>query len=140
MEQVEMKMDIENHNIQIEQYLDETAAEFDRIVEAGQRKRRRIIRWSALTGAAVAASIALLLWIPLRRPSSGTPLTPIQIAEGIRQIGLLDLGDIESITATPMETHAILTARLKDGSTCSYILQFDEKEGTPTLLAYQPNE
>lgn len=140
MEQVEMNMDMENRNRQIEQYLDEAEAEFDRIVEAGQQKRRRIIRWSALTGAAVAASFALLLWMPLRRPSSGTPLTPIQIAEGIRQIGLLDLGDIESIVATPMETHAILTARLKDGTTCTYILKFDEEEGTATLLAYNTND
>jgi len=134
-------MDQEARNQLIEQYLDASEAEFDRIVEAGGRKRRRrIIRWTALLGSAAAAGIALLLWLAPAHPSSGTLLTPVQIAEGIQQMTLLDIGDIASIEATPFETHALLTAHLKDGSTCSYILQFDDEEGTTTLLAYTDDE
>ena len=33
-----------------------------------------------------------------------------------------------------------LTARLKDGSTCSYILECNDAEGTTTLLAYTNNK
>ena len=62
--------------------------------------------------------------------------TPIQIAEGIQQMMLLDIGDIDSIVATPYESYAILTAQLKDGSTCAYILKFNDDLGTPMLLAY----
>ena len=71
--------------------------------------------------------------------TAGNQLTPIQIAEGIEQMMLLDIGDIDSIVATPEGSHAVLTARLKDGSTCSFILRFDKQDGTTTLLAYNNN-
>ena len=134
-------MDQEERNQLIEQYLDASEAEFDRILEAGERKRRRrIIRWTALLGSAAAACIALLLWLAPAHPSSDTLLSPVQIAEGIRQMMLLDIGDIDSIVATPKDSYAILTARLKDGSTCSYILKCNDAEGTTTLLAYTNNK
>ena len=136
-----MTMDQEARNKLIEQYLDASEAEFDRILEAGERKRRRrIIRWTALAGCAAAAGIALLVWLTPAHPSSDTLLSPVQIAEGIQQMNLLDIGDITSIEATPYASYAILTAHLKDGSTCSYILQFDDEAGTTTLLAYTDNE
>ena len=130
-------MDKETRDSLIEQYLDEAEVAFDRLLEAGEKKRhRRIVRWTACAGAAVAAGIALLLWLVPMRPAAGSPLTPLQIAEGIQQMMLLDIGDIESIVATPTDSYAILTARLKDGNTCSYILKCNDDEGTTTLLAY----
>ena len=131
MEKDEMTMDKEL----IDRYLDDAEAEFDRVLAAGERKRR-IVRWSALAGIAAAAAVALLLWLAPARPAPSSPLTPIQIAEGIQQMMLLDIGDIESIVATPGDNCAILTAHLKDGKTCSYILTCNEDEGTTSLLAY----
>lgn len=118
---------------------DEAEAEFDRMLEAGERTRRRkLVRWTSLAGAAVAAGIALLLWlVPMRKEK---PLTPIQIAEGIEQMMLLDIGDIESIVVKPTDSYAILTAHLKDGSTCSYILRCNDDDGTTTLLACTNNK
>ena len=111
-------------------------AEFDRIVAAAESgRRRKMARWPLWTAAA-AAAVALLLWLVPTRRGAADPLTPIQIAEGIQQMMLLDIGDIESIEAVPKDSYAILTARLKDGSTCSYIMKCDEVEGTTTLLAY----
>ena len=134
-----MTMDIEKHEW-IDRYLDEGEAAFDRILADGERKRnRRIIRWSAVLGAACAAAVALLFWLVPTRRVQENPMTPIQIAEGIRQMMLLDIGDIDSIVATPKDSYAILTARLKDGSTCSYILKCNDAEGTTTLLAYTNN-
>ena len=136
-----MNMDIEAHNKLIEQYLNDAEAEFDRLVEEGGRKRnRKIVRWTALAGTSIAACAALLLWLVPMHPASGQPLTPVQIAEGIQQMMLLDIGDIESIVATPGDSYAILTARLKDGNTCSYILRCNDEEGTTTLLAYTDNQ
>ena len=134
-----MTMDIEHRKL-IDRYLDEGEAEFDRILAEGESKRRRkIIRWTALAGTACAAAVALLLWLVPARKAAENPLTPIQIAEGIQQMMLLDIGDVDSIVATPKDSYAILTARLKDGSTCSYILKCNDAEGTATLLAYTDN-
>ena len=131
-----MTMDIEKRAL-IDRYLDGGEAEFDRILAEGESQRRRkMIRWSAVLGAASAAVVALVLWLVPTHKAPENPLTPIQIAEGIQQMMLLEIGDIDSIVATPKDSYAILTARLKDGSTCSYILKCNDAEGTTTLLAY----
>ena len=135
-----MTMDIEKRNL-IDRYLDDGEADFDRILAEGASKRRqKVIRWSAVLGAACAAAVALLLWLVPTRQAPEDPMTPLQIAEGIQQMMLLDIGDIDSIVATPKDSYAILTARLKDGSTCSYILKCNDAEGTTTLLAYTNNQ
>ena len=120
---------------------DAAEAEFDRILEEGERtQRHRKVRWAAVIGVAVAAGLALLLWLAPVRSASDNALTPIQIAEGVQQMMLLDIGDIESIVVTPTDSYAVLTARLKDGNTCSYILKCNDDEGTTTLLAYSSNQ
>lgn len=135
-----MTMDIEKRYL-IERYLDDGEAEFDRILAEGEGKRRqKVIRWSTVLWAACAAAVALLLWLVPTRQAPESPMTPVQIAEGIQQMMLLDIGDIDSIVATPKGSYAILTARLKDGSTCSYILKCNDAEGTTTLLAYTNNK
>ena len=135
-----MTMDIEKRNL-IERYLDEGAAEFDRLLAEGESKRhQKIIRWSAVLGAACAAAVALLLWLVPTRQAPENLMTPFQIAEGIQQLMLLDIGEVYSIEAIPKDSYAILTARLKDGSTCSYILKCNDAEGTTTLLAYTKNK
>ena len=131
-----MTMDTETRNL-IDRYLDNGEAAFDRILAEGERKRRRkIIRWTGVVGAACAAAVALVLWLVPTRKAPEEMLTPIQIADGIQQMMLLDIGDIDSIVATPGDNCAILTAHLKDGKTCSYILTCNEDEGTTSLLAY----
>ena len=135
-----MTMDIEKRAL-IDRYLDGGEAEFNRILAEGESQRhRKMIRWSAVLGAASAAVVALVLWLVPTHKAPENPLTPIQIAEGIQQMMLLEIGDIDSIVATPKDSYAILTARLKDGSTCSYILKCNDAEGTTTLLAYTNNK
>lgn len=135
-----MTMDIEKRAL-IDRYLDGGEAEFNRILAEGESQRRRkMIRWSAVLGAASAAVVALVLWLVPTHKAPENPLTPIQIAEGIQQMMLLEIGDIDSIVATPKDSYAILTARLKDGNTCSYILKCNDAEGTTTLLAYTNNK
>lgn len=122
--------------------LDETEAEFDRLVAAGGNgsnkgngRGRRRLRWSAGIAAAAAAAIALFFFL---RPagSKEQPISPVAIAEGIRQIMMLSPDEIETVVATPSGSKAILTAYLKDGRTFSYILTYDTDDGTTSLLAY----
>lgn len=126
--------------------LDETEAEFDRLVAAGGNgsnngsnngngRGRRRLRWSAGIAAAAAAVIALFFFL---RPagSKEQPISPVVIAEGIRQIMMLSPDEIETVVATPSGSKAILTAYLKDGQTFSYILTYDTDDGTTSLLAY----
>ena len=129
----------ESCKYRIDRYLNDAESEFDWILAEDGRKRRNVRRW-ALMGIACAAAIALLFWLVPATPSSRDLMTPVQIAEGIQQMMLLDIGDIESIEAVPKDSYAILTAHLKDGSTCSYILKCDEVEGTTTLLAYNKKQ
>ncbi len=122
--------------------LDETEAEFDRLVAAGGNgsnngngRGRRRLRWRAGIAAAAAAAIALFFFL---RPagSKEEPISPVVIAEGIRQIMMLSPDEIETVVATPSGPKAILTAYLKDGRTFSYILTYDTDDGTTSLLAY----
>ena len=114
--------------------LDLTDAEFDRIVTGGIQRPPIRIRW--VIGIAAAAAIAALVWLALPGRKAEQPLSPIVIAEGIQQIMQLSPEQIESVEARPVGSKAILTARLKDGSSYSYILTYDEDEGTTSLLAY----
>ncbi|MCR5710041.1 MAG: hypothetical protein K6G79_06120 [Bacteroidales bacterium] len=97
---------------------------------SGQR-----FRW--LVGLAAAAALAAIVWLALPSRKKEPSLPPVVIAESIRQILMLSPDDIESIEARPDGAKAILTAHLKDGTRCSYILTYDEDEGTTTLLACQ---
>lgn len=118
--------------------LDLTDAEFDRIVADGRQHQPRLRRW--LIGIAAAAAVVALVWLAVPGRNAGNPISPVVIAEGIRQIMLLSPDEIESVVAKPVGDKAILTARLKDGSSYSYILTYDEDEGTTSLLAYNnPN-
>ena len=118
-----------------EKYLsDEAVAEFDRIVDEYERplRRRRVLRWTA--GIAAAAVVALVLLV---NPDSGRrdPISPVDIAEGIDRLMNLNPDEITSITAIPQGSKAILTAQLKDGRKCSYIMTIEEGTGNLSLVA-----
>ncbi len=113
---------------------DESVAAFDRMVyEAYRPRRRKVFRW--FVGIASAASLAGLVLLLKPRDETASMLTPVQIAEGIQQMMLLEIGDIETIVATPSGSRALLTAHLRDGSTCTYILSYNGEDGTASLLA-----
>ena len=121
--------------------LDETEAEFDRLVAAGGNGSNNSSNSSnngnGRAGIAAAAAAAIALFFFLRPAGSKEqPISPVAIAEGIRQIMMLSPDEIETVVATPSGSKAILTAYLKDGRTFSYILTYDTDDGTTSLLAY----
>lgn len=116
----------------------EREEEFDQVVASAEsRQKRPLWRKWVLGTASAAAAVAIVLLLTKPHPTENT-LNPIVIAESIRQLMLLSPDQIESVTARPDGSHAILTVRLKDGSTCAYLLTSDEEAGTTSLVAYNP--
>lgn len=106
---------------------DESEAEFDRIVVRGTRRRRR----GLLCGAAASAALVLAL-----RPAGGNEeFGGMEIAEGIEHILELDSGSVESVTARPDGDRVVLTAVMKDGSRCSYVMSREEGTSAVSITA-----
>ena len=110
---------------------EESAAEFDRIVRKSEFRGRRPIIWGTMLAAA--ASLALVLTLNLRDSKCG--FNGIEIAEGIQQIMNLDTDNVRSVTATPEGSRVILTALMKDGSQCSYVMRRDDDAGAVSITA-----
>lgn len=121
----------------INTYLSDLAVEeFDEIVMLAEKRKLRNRLLTLTAGLAAAASIALAVIFSGNSPSTQEQIGTIDIAEGINMLMGLDIGDVESITAVPTGATALLTAKMKDGSTYSYILIRDaEDKGTLSLLA-----
>mgnify|MGYP000362146296 CR=1 FL=1 len=106
---------------------DASAAEFDRIVRKSESRGRRPIVWGTMLAAA--ASLALIL------SDSKCGFDGIEIAEGIQQIMNLDTDNVRSVTATPEGNRVILTALMKDGSECSYVMRREDGASAVSITA-----
>ena len=107
---------------------DASAAEFDRIVRKSESRRRRPIVWGTMLAAA--ASLALILTLNLSDSKCG--FDGIEIAEGIQH---LDTDNVRSVTATPEGNRVILTALMKDGSECSYVMRREDGASAVSITA-----
>lgn len=121
----------------INTYLSDLAVEeFDEIVMLAEKRKLRNRLLTLTAGLAAAASLALAVMFSGNTPARQEQIRTIDIAEGINMLMGLNIGDVESITAVPTGVTALLTAKMKDGSTYSYILVRDaEDKGTLSLLA-----
>ena len=98
---------------------------------AGAARRGRRLLWSC-----AAAAAALALFLLLRPAAQEAPaLTPLEIAESLRAIADLGLGDIESVTAVPSGANFLVTVRLKDGSDLPFIMSKDGDTGALSLAS-----
>ena len=114
----------------------EGAEEFDRIVSQTKPKQSRpIIRRIAwISGAA--AAIALLLVLNVQLPQEEVPseaFTTVEIAGYVQE--LMNVEDVETVTASPIKECVLVTATLADGTTKMYIMNKDSEEGSTSMLA-----
>ena len=124
---------IRMENIHTSLLSDEGVKEYDRIVNKEKRQPKQTsFRWISRLGG-VAASIALF-FIIYTKPTSKDSET-IEIAQCIQQMVNLDMDDMISITATPIDECVWVKTELKDGSTKTFIMNRDENNKTTTLLA-----
>lgn len=114
----------------------EGAEEFDRIVSQAKSKQpKHHIRRMAWIGG-VAAAIALLLVLNVTIPREAEPspaFTTVEIAGYVQQ--LMNVEDIETVTASPVKECVLVTATLADGSTKMFIMNKDPEEGSTSMLA-----
>ena len=115
---------------------DEGAEEFDRIVSQTKPKQSRpIIRRIAwISGAA--AAIALLLVLNVQLPQEEVPseaFTTVEIAGYVQE--LMNVEDVETVTASPIKECVLVTAQLADGTTKMFIMNKDSEEGSTSMLA-----
>ena len=96
-------------------------------------ERKKDIRRISLTITAIAACIALMVMFII--PRSVNEFTPIEIAENINILMELNVQDVESIVAEPKGTRVILTAKMKDGSSSTFIMVRNRKDGSTRILA-----
>ena len=115
---------------------DEGAEVFDRIVsQTNPKQSRPIIRRIAwISGAA--AAIALLLVLNVQLPQEEVPseaFTTVEIAGYVQE--LMNVEDVETVTASPIKECVLVTATLADGTTKMYIMNKDSEEGSTSMLA-----
>lgn len=114
----------------------EGAEEFDRIVSQTKSKQPKPhIRRMVWIGS-VAAAIALLLVLNVTIPREAEPspaFTTMEIAGYVQQ--LMNVEDIETVTASPVKECVLVTATLADGSTKMFIMNKDPEEGSTSMLA-----
>lgn len=112
---------------------DEDVEEYDRIInETNQEPKRIPLRWMAWIGS-IAASIALLFMLsPIFTSRTANTM---EIAQCIQQVMSLDIEDMVSISATPLDDYVWVKAELKDGSTKTFIMSKDKEMEATSLLA-----
>ena len=96
-------------------------------------EHKKGIRHISIAITAIAACVALL--IIFIKPHIGCEFTPIEIAENINILMEFNVHDVESIVAKPQGSRVILTATMKDGSSSTFIMIRNRKDGSTRILA-----
>ena len=136
---------------------DEGVKEFDRIVSSAKIQPRKACEFVSLPVCELAnskpqklksskalwlggmvAAIALLLVLnlsTLRKAEPSAAFDTIEIAEHIQQMINLNMEDVTSISASPIQECVLLTATLADGTTKTFVMSKDPEEGSTSMLA-----
>lgn len=83
----------------------------------------------------IAAAIALLFILFPAAEKAEPEFTPMEIAQNINTIMNLDTEDIESIIAEPKGAKVILIAKMKDGSSSTFVMSRDQEDGSTMITA-----
>lgn len=114
---------------------EKSAEEFDHIVSQTRLKQpkpyfRRLV-W-AVGAAAIVLSLVFNVALP-REAAPSESITTVEIAGYVQQ--LINVEDVETITASPVKDCVLVTATLTDGSTKMFIMNKDSEEGSTSMLA-----
>ena len=90
------------------------------------------MKWTFSIAAAAAIVIGLGIFFAKEKTCD---FNGLEIAQGIEQIMLLNMDNVESITARPKCNNVIITALMNDGSTCSYLMSKDAGTSSVSITA-----
>ena len=96
-------------------------------------ERKRDIRQISLAITAIAACIALMVMFII--PRSDQEFTVTEVAENMNILMEMNNQDVESIVAEPKGTRVILTAKLKDGSSTTFVMVRNRRDGSTRIVA-----
>ena len=116
---------------------DKGEQEFDRLVE-GRRHTigfRTALKWVSGIAAAIAV-VAIVRASIVSYIDNQCDITPVEIAQTLNMLMNLSADEIESITATPCGKNVLITTKMKDNSSSTYILTRDG-EALTTYFAWQ---
>lgn len=110
------------------------------VYDAGERvfeammalRRKRMVRWACGMAACLAVAVGLGISLSLPRPAE---FNGWEIAQGIERIMSLDMEQVECVTARPKGKKVILTAVMKDGSRCAYVMRKDGGTSSVSIAA-----
>ena len=115
---------------------EKSAEEFDHIVSQTRLKQPKPYFRRLAWAVGVAAAIVLPLVFNVALPREAAPsesITTVEIAGYVQQ--LINVEDVETITASPVKDCVLVTATLTDGSTKMFIMNKDSEEGSTSMLA-----
>mgnify|MGYP003311249312 CR=1 FL=1 len=127
-----------SHNLNVN-LSDEDTAEYDRMVSMAGKERH--LHWHRHLAEFVAAAAVVTLFFVLRPTTEvqeevETSITTLEIADALNAVMSIDYDNIESVTAKPNGKTVIITAKMKDGSSNTYIMAVDGSNGGTTLFAW----
>lgn len=115
---------------------EEGTEEFDRIVDQTKPKQLKPYLRRMAYAIGTAAAIALLLVFNVALPHEAEPsnsITTVEIAGCVQQ--LINMEDVETISASPVKDCVLVTATLTDGTTKMFIMNKDTEKGSTSMLA-----
>ena len=96
-------------------------------------ERKKDIRQISLIFTAIAACITLIVMFIIPRTDAG--FTPMEVVENMNLLMEMDNQNVESIVAEPKGTKVILTATMKDGSSTTFIMVRNRRDGSTRIVA-----
>lgn len=106
--------------------------EFDKLVNGAKRNPKNLSIRLIAFASGIAASVALFFAIYPFAPKNANT---VDIAQCIRQVMDLEIDNIASVTATPVNEYVWISAEFNNGATKTFIMSNDVEMESTSLLA-----
>lgn len=94
-------------------------ADFDRISK-DRRPVHMLLRWSPVAAAIILMLVCLHIGHNQMQPETQSAISTMQILEGMEMISKIEVGEIESVKAEPLDSTVVITVKLTNGKERSY--------------------